>query len=73
MRAPALRVRLLSATWLWCWEICMARDGELIESSWATTWTAYSTCEEARAAGEQRLAELRAGGDPHRSDHAYAA
>lgn len=55
----AVRPRLLSEPCLWCWEIRDA-DGELVESSWASTWMAYESRETAEEAGLSRLAELSA-------------
>ena len=51
-------VQLLRDSWLWGWEIRIADDGSLIESSWTSTWTAFATYEEALAARRRRLAEL---------------
>jgi hypothetical protein len=56
-RAPdgaMVRVRLLPEPCMWTWEICDPR-GELIDSGWASEWTAYDSAEEADAAGWQRL------------------
>lgn len=58
----AVRVRLLPDPCLWCWEIRDEIEGELVESSWASAWTAYSSREAAQAAGQRRLIELAAGG-----------
>ena len=61
-RAAALdlRVRLLGDPCLWCWEIVdRNRSGAVVQSSWASEWTAYETREEALGAGRGRLAELR--------------
>jgi len=40
---------------LWCWEIRDADRNEVLESSWAGEWTAYSSPEEALRAGRRRL------------------
>lgn len=50
----SVEVRLLPDPCLWCWEI---RDAarRLVESSWASEWTAYPSPEEAYAAGRRRL------------------
>jgi hypothetical protein len=62
-----VEVRLISESWLWGWEIRTAPGGDLVESGWDSTWSAYGTAEEARAAGARRLAELdRAGAPPPR-------
>jgi hypothetical protein len=62
-----VEVRLISESWLWGWEIRTAAGGDLVESGWDSTWSAYETAEEAHAAGAQRLAEIRAtGGQPGR-------
>jgi hypothetical protein len=59
--ALRVRVRLLDEPSLWCWEIT---DGEgwVLASSFSEEWAAYATREEARAAGERRLAERLSGG-----------
>ncbi len=67
MKTPAapetLRVRLLSDSCLWCWEIADPhRDGALVYSSWANEWNAYESREDALRAGQARLAELRSAG-----------
>ena len=68
-----LEVRLLSDAWLWRWEIRMAGGGEPIVSSWEATWTAYPTYEQALAAGQRRLAELRGRGGAYSGECACAA
>ena len=57
-----LRIRLLPDPCLWCWEILDEAEDELVESSWASMWSAYTSREAAQAAGQRRLGEL-AGGD----------
>lgn len=59
-----VKARLLTEPALWCWEICDQATGRVVESSWASTWTAYSSREEAEAAGRQQLHQLGAGGVP---------
>jgi len=56
-RNPRLtvEVRLLPDPCLWCWEIRDAQCNEVLESSWAGEWTAYSSPEEALRAGRRRL------------------
>lgn len=77
-RAAALevRVRLLPEPCRWCWEIVDPyRWGALVHGSWAGEWMAYSSQEEALAAGCARLAELRsarAGGGGHRKGESAA-
>ena len=61
MSRLTLRVRLLPEPCLWCWEIRDETDGELVESSWASAWTAYTSRDVAQAAGQRRLLELTAG------------
>ena len=51
-----VEVRLLPDPCLWCWEIRDDRD-EVLESSWAGEWTAYSSPEEALRAGRHRLTD----------------
>lgn len=53
-----VKVRLLGQPCLWCWEIVDTADGALIESSWATDWTAYGSSREAMRAGVMRLTDL---------------
>ena len=53
-------VRLLCDPCLWCWEIRDAKDGRVVESSWAKEWVAFESADEAYAAGTRRLAELEA-------------
>jgi hypothetical protein len=53
-----VHVHLLTEPCLWCWEIEDTAAGEVVESSWSSSWMAYKSAEEARAAGERRLAEL---------------
>ena len=43
---------------LWCWEIRDGATGQVVEGSWWSGWTAYASDDEARAAGEARLAAL---------------
>jgi len=50
-----VEVRLLPDPCLWYWEIRDADRGEVLESSWAGEWTAYSSPEEALRAGRRRL------------------
>ncbi len=50
-----VEVRLLPDPCLWCWEIRDAQRNEVLESSWAGEWTAYSSPEEALRAGRRRL------------------
>src|SRR5262245_15125065 len=50
-----VEVRLLPDPCLWCWEIRDAQRDEVLESSWAGEWTAYSSPEEALRAGRRRL------------------
>jgi len=57
-RRLTLNVRLLNEPCLWCWEIWDGASHELVESSWTGGWIAYDSCEEARMAGERRLAQL---------------
>lgn len=58
-----LNVRLLAEPCLWCWEIVdRYHGGALVQSSWASEWTAYDTREEALRAGCERLSELRCTG-----------
>ena len=59
-----VEVRLISESWLWSWDIRTAPGGDLVESGWDSTWSAYQTAEQARAAGGQRLAELGVRGAP---------
>lgn len=59
-----VKVRLLAEPALWCWEICDRTSRRVVESSWAASWTAYTSREEAGAAGERRLRQLAAGGAP---------
>lgn len=64
-----VRVRLLAESCLWCWEIVdRYRSGALVQSSWASEWTAYDTREEALGAGCGRLAELRCAGSARARD-----
>jgi hypothetical protein len=51
----SVRVRLLGAPCLWCWEIVDEVSGEVIESSWDTEWCGYPSHEEALAAGRRRI------------------
>jgi hypothetical protein len=53
-----VKVDLLGEPCLWRWEIVDTADGTLIESSWATEWTAYESAREALRAGTMRLTEL---------------
>ena len=55
-----VKVRLLGQPCLWCWEIVDTADGALIESSWATDWTAYGSSREAMRAGLPRSRASRA-------------
>ena len=50
-----VEVRLLPDPCLWCWEIRDSDRDEVLESSWANEWTAYSSPEEALRAGRRRL------------------
>ena len=68
-----LDVQLLPGSWLWGWEIRSAAGGSLIESSWTATWTAFPTDEEAWAAGQRRLTELRRTGGRGAGGQACAA
>ena len=68
-----LEVQLRRDLWLWCWEIREASGGELIESSWTASWTAYVTYEEAAAVGRRRMADFRPHGERHGSGTAFAA
>jgi hypothetical protein len=68
-----LKVELLPDSWMWRWEIRSEARGELIESSWTATWTAYATHAEAVAAGRRRMAELRLARLQHCAGHASAA
>jgi hypothetical protein len=43
---------------LWCWEIRDAATDRPVEGSWTTEWMAYPSDDDARAAGEIRLAAL---------------
>lgn len=64
-----VRVRLLAEPCLWCWEIVdRYRGGALVQSSWASEWTAYDTREEALGAACGRLAELRCAGSGRARD-----
>lgn len=53
-----VKVNLLGEPCLWCWEIVDTEDGALVESSWASQWTAYASSQDALWAGLLRLAEL---------------
>lgn len=53
---------LLCDPCLWCWEIRDAKNGRLVESSWANEWVAFESPDAAHAAGTRRLAELEAAG-----------
>ncbi len=53
-----LRVRLLNEPCLWCWEILDAAAHRTVDSSWSSSWMAWETPEEARNAGNIRLAEM---------------
>ncbi len=48
-------ITLVQDAWLWGWEIWESPGGRLVESSWAATWSAYPSRQEAEAAGRQRL------------------
>src|SRR2546430_16237783 len=67
-RNPRLtvEVRLLPDPCLWCWEIRDAHRNEVLESSWAGEWTAYSSPEEALRAGRRRLTARPAAFTRHR-------
>jgi len=52
-RRVFVEARLLADPCLWYWEIRDAR-GRLVESSWASHWTAYPSREEALAAAFSR-------------------
>jgi len=54
----AVKVHLLGDPCLWCWEIVDTEDGTLIESSWATEWTAFESAREALRAGTMRVIDL---------------
>lgn len=51
-----LSARYLEDSGLWCWEIHEAATGRFVDSSWSSDWMAYSSLEEAQAAGFRRLA-----------------
>ena len=54
-------VRLLAEPALWCWEIRDRQSGCLTVSSWDAVWMAYSSREEAEAAGHRYLRRLTRG------------
>ena len=56
-----VNVHLMSEPCLWCWEIVDAEHGALVESSWATEWTGYTSSREALQAGVIRLTNLTRG------------
>jgi len=63
MHTPGLErltvnVHLLSEPCLWSWEIVDAEHGSVVESSWATEWTGYTSPREALQAGVIRLTNL---------------
>jgi len=53
-----VKINLMTAPFLWRWEIVDTEDGTLVESSWATEWTGYESSQEAWRAGILRLTEL---------------
>ena len=57
-----VKLRLLSEPSLWCWEIVDTADGTVVESSWASNWTGYTSSPEALRAGIVRLTDLTRGG-----------
>jgi hypothetical protein len=57
-----VKLRLLSDPSLWCWKIVDVADDTVVESSWATNWTGYTSSPEAFGAGIRRLTDLTRGG-----------
>jgi hypothetical protein len=55
-------VRLMAEPCLWCWELVDVADGQVVECSWDTYWTAYEASREALRAGLSRLVEVTRGG-----------
>jgi hypothetical protein len=67
-----VRLVLLSEPSLWCWEIIDTAAGAIVESSWTTNWTGYTSSPEALRAGIMRLTTLAGGGwgaQPSRTDY----
>ncbi len=61
-----LGVAFVDESALWSWEIRDDASNQVVEGSWPNHWMAYTTREDACAAGVTRLSELEGRGDEAR-------